>query len=101
MAYLIDILVFFIISISPPVHSISPLYDFIYSSPTSHYCLISSIDYNQFLFFIIANISTGLVNVSINTMATGSLLSFLLISLHVMFISLIVVVMRKLSLKLM
>ena len=81
--------------------SVSPLYSYLYpSSPSSsHCCLISAIDYNQFIFFLIANVSTGIVNITINTMSVGPIMSFLVLSLHIAIISLIIIVMNRLSLK--
>lgn len=97
VSFLIDILVFHLISLTP--QPISPLYDFLYTNPSSHLCLISAIDYNQFTFFLLANISTGLVNFTVNTLEANSLFALLLIILHTVGVSLVIVLMKRLKIK--
>lgn len=38
-------------------------------------CVVSAVDYNQLLFFLLANLLTGLVNFSLDTLHTGPLLA--------------------------
>ena len=38
-------------------------------------CMVSAVDYNQLLFFLLANLLTGLVNFSLDTLHTGPLLA--------------------------
>lgn len=85
----------------PPQASISPQYDYLYSSTlsSSHICLMSAIDYNQFTFFILANLSTGLVNFTINTLAAGPLVSLCVVILHTLGLSIVIIGLKKLSIK--
>jgi phosphatidylinositol glycan class W len=47
-----------------------------YAPPTEgagspHPCIASAVDYNQLLFFLVANVLTGLVNFSMDTLHAG------------------------------
>ena len=47
-------------------------------------CIISALDYNQLLFFLLANIFTGAVNVSFDTLHTSPTLSLAILMLYMM-----------------
>ena len=51
------------------------------SHTQSNICIVSAVDYNQLLFFVVANVFTGAVNFTMNTLHTGALhsLSILLV----------------------
>ena len=52
----------------------------------SNICVISAVDYNQLLFFVAANILTGLVNVSVDTLHAGPLQSLTILLLYMLVI---------------
>ncbi len=70
-------------------------------SPPSHYYLdsfkgqsrvidyrdvMAAIDYNQFGVFLLANLGTGLVNFTVDTIHTGPVLSFIILTVYLLFI---------------
>ena len=50
----------------------------------SSICVISAVDYNQLLFFVAANILTGLVNMFVDTLHTGALQSLTTLLLYML-----------------
>ena len=50
----------------------------------SSVCVISAVDYNQLLFFVIANVLTGLVNMVVDTLHTGALQSLTILLLYML-----------------
>ena len=50
----------------------------------SNICAISAVDYNQLLFFVAANILTGLVNVFVDTLHAGPLESLTILLLYML-----------------
>ena len=51
------------------------------SNTQSNICIVSAVDYNQLLFFVVANVFTGAVNFTVDTLHAGALhsLSILLV----------------------
>ena len=101
--FIIDVITLFLshlIYTSPP----SPLY----SSPGSssgtksstYFCLISAIDFNQFTFFMLANLLTGLVNFTVDTLHTSAGPALLILSLYMITLALVVVLLHSNSIKL-
>ena len=99
--FLIDLTVMLLCSVShtlPP----SPLY---HTAPPddrrpSHFCIISAIDYNQFVFFILANILTGCVNFTVDTLNTSSFPALIILSLYMVTLALVVTLLHRYKLKL-
>ena len=81
--------------------SICPYFDSLHPKSSPHLCLISAIDYNQFTFFLLANLSTGLVNFTVDTMNTSTLNAFLLLSLHLVSLCVLAIVMKRYRIKIM
>ena len=50
----------------------------------SSICVISAVDYNQLLFFVTANVLTGLVNMVVDTLHTGALQSLTILLLYML-----------------
>lgn len=50
----------------------------------SSVCVISAVDYNQLLFFVTANILTGLVNMVVDTLHMGALQSLTILLLYML-----------------
>ena len=50
----------------------------------SSVCVISAVDYNQLLFFVAANVLTGLVNMVVDTLHTGALQSLTILLLYML-----------------
>ena len=101
--FLIDLTVMLLCSVShtlPP----SPLYHTATTPPDdrrpSHFCIISAIDYNQFVFFILANILTGCVNFTVDTLNTSSFPAFIILSLYMITLALVVTLLHSYRLKL-
>jgi len=54
------------------------------SHTQSNVCIISAVDYNQLLFFVVANVFTGAVNVTVDTLHAGALWSLTILLLYMM-----------------
>lgn len=54
------------------------------SHTQSNVCIISAVDYNQLLFFVMANVFTGAVNVTMDTLHAGALWSLTILLLYMM-----------------
>jgi hypothetical protein len=78
----------------------SPLYQGLSPQVSSFICLISSIDYNQCVFFLLANVSTGLINFTIDTLSANSVVSFVVLFLHCAGLSVISITLKGLNIKL-
>ena len=107
--FVVDLASFFISHLTPnlPPHALSPLYSSARptkdSQPvkaTGHLCVMSAIDYNQFTFFILANLSTGLVNFTMDTMAAGPALSLAIVTGHMFILCLVMTVLHRYRIKL-
>lgn len=60
----------------PSIKKVTPTKD---SKKEAHQCLIEAINRNQLLYFLIANILTGIVNMTIDTMHSSSLFSLFML----------------------
>ena len=109
--FISDLVVLFLIKIRKPLIPPSPYYNTAVmsssssssSTPTTHssnICLVSAIDYNQFTFFLLANLSTGLVNMSVDTIYTGPVMSLIILGGHLVFLSIISILLHKFKIKL-
>ena len=111
--FISDLVVLFLIKIRKPLIPPSPYYNTAVmsssssssssSAPTTHssnICLVSAIDYNQFTFFLLANLSTGLVNMSVDTIYTGPVMSLIILGGHLVFLSIISILLHKFKIKL-
>ena len=108
--FISDLVVLFLIKIRKPLIPPSPYYNTAVmssssssSTPTTHssnVCLVSAIDYNQFTFFLLANLSTGLVNMSVDTIYTGPVMSLIILGGHLVFLSIISILLHKFKIKL-
>lgn len=65
-------------------------------------CLISSINYNLLAYFLIANLLTGAVNLSINTINTPPITAFIIMNVYLLLLHAMITVFyrRKILLKL-
>ena len=107
--FAVDLMSFFIAHLSPnlPPHVLTPFFSTTHLTKDSqpvktarHLCVMSAIDYNQFTFFILANLSTGVVNFAMDTMAAGSSLSLAIVTGHMLVVCLIVTVLQHYKIKL-
>jgi phosphatidylinositol glycan class W len=96
----VDIVVLAYTHINPSSVPISPLYQPLSSQASPFMCLVSAIDYNQFVFFLLANLSTGIINFSIDTLSVGTILSLFILCLHCTCLSIISLILMKLNIKL-
>ena len=106
--FISDLVVLFLIKIRKPLIAPSPYYNTAVTSSSSssssstptNICLVSAIDYNQFTFFLLANLSTGLVNMSVDTIYTGPVMSLIILGGHLVFLSIISILLQKFKIKL-
>ena len=61
---------------------------------------VDLISYNQFTFFLLANLSTGLVNFTVDTMAAGPSLSLAIVIGHMFILCLVMTVLHRYRVKL-
>ena len=107
--FVVDLIALYISHLTPnlPPHVLTPLFsatdptkDSQPDKVTRHLCVMSAIDYNQFTFFILANLSTGLVNFTMDTMAAGPSLSLAVVTGHMFILCLILTVLHQYRIKL-
>lgn len=53
-----------------------------YLKPTTNVCIVTAVDYNQLAFFLLANLLTGLVNFTVDTLNTGRAASVCILVLY-------------------
>lgn len=96
VSFMIDIITLFVAhltnSSTPPMFTPGP-------SPSSNISVISAIDYNQFVYFILANLLTGLVNFSVDTLHTGPAPSLLIMLLYMITLALAVTLLHQNNIK--
>lgn len=107
--FVVDLVSLFISHLTPdlPPHVLTPLYS---TSPltkephsvsaTPLLCLMSAVDFNQFAFFILANLSTGLTNFAVDTMAAGPSSSLAILIAHMFLLCLTITVLHRHRIKL-
>ena len=57
--------------------------------------LIASINYNQLMYFLLANLLTGVVNLSINTHDTSEILAFIIMNIYLIILHSVIMVLYK------
>ena len=70
------------------------------NSGSPHFCLISAIDYNQFVYFMLANVLTGLVNFTVDTLSVSSVSAITILVLYMITLSLVVTLLHSNRIKL-
>lgn len=101
LMFFVDVVSISLSFLTNPPQSICPYFDSLHAKSSPNLCLISAIDYNQFTFFLLANLSTGLVNFSVDTMNTSSLNALILLSLHLVCLCVLAIVMKTFRIKIM
>ena len=74
----------------------SPLYN---TQHTSNICIISAIDYNQLFFFVVANLFTGFVNFSVDTLHASVSVSLAVLVVYMMVLVGIFVLLHRFRIK--
>lgn len=96
------------LALLPLVHMLgapppSPLYREGESSPklskNFDVCIISALDYNQLLFFLLANVFTGAVNVLFDTLHTSPALSLAILMLYMLVLCICSVLLHRFRIK--
>ena len=64
-----------------------------------HLGIMSAIDYNQFLFFLLANICTGLVNFTVDTIHASTVVSFIILILYLLFLTMVSISLKYFKIK--
>ena len=67
---------------------------------SSSLCIVSAIDYNQLAFFLLANVLTGLVNFSLDTLHTAAPLAVCLLTLYMCVLVAVVLLLHRSRIKL-
>ena len=62
-------------------------------------CFVSAVDFNQLGFFFLANIFTGLVNFSVDTLNTGATLSIVILVLYMACLMAVFLILHRLNVK--
>lgn len=68
--------------------------------PTPPLCVVSAIDYNQLVFFLLANLMTGLVNISINTLHTPPSIALCVLTIYMTLLVAIAIILHRYNIKL-
>lgn len=62
-------------------------------------CAASAVDYNQLAFFVLANVLTGVVNFSVNTLHVGSAVALVVLALYMAVLLMVFSVLHKYKIK--
>lgn len=93
--FLADCIVIYLMESLRPAVSPSPYFtEIALETDGSHLSIMSAIDYNQFTFFLLANLCTGLINFLFDTIHSGPFLSFLILTMYLLFLIFVAVKLR-------
>ena len=70
------------------------------SHKATHVGIVSAIDYNQFTFFLLANLLTGLVNFMSDTIHAGPMASMFIMTFYLILLTTSAMALRKFNIKL-
>ena len=101
--FLSDCVVIYLMKLLKPIMSPSSYYakdHEIHDKDSYHLGIMSAIDYNQFTFFLLANICTGLVNFTIDTIHTGPALSFIILIMYLIVLMTLTMLLKVFMIKL-
>ena len=97
--FMSDCIVLFLKEVMKPTIAPSPFFALSSQKP-SHVSVISAIDYNQFMFFLLANLLTGLVNLTLDTIHAGPVASMFTMTFYLILLTASAITLRIFNIKL-